>query len=417
MFGPSIEKAKRIAIRDLRECVASTGILQTRQFVPVEAYIELVDSVFRLVWFALYREYLEQEGLNGTLSPGKLLAMCQKTRIPTRIYELAIHTLSPVLMKTEVFIPAQELVTCRTFSNLENVTPVFSVTLGPLDPLCSRYGISMRVGMIRVMNNLPGLMTMVSPIHISSVFCVLRVIKFARPEGDWTALERDVIDNNIMEEPFADVRPVNVGEQMMTAPNFVARADELELELFPDGVADYGNVHESKWFCPYIYTRAENHHHSYTMACYLPLIIYTMDDVELNGIRADTLRNDIDLDDSFTPSFANSLNRDFGAGIMQALKSLRIKEGRLTPIFETHDEVYGILRAMIVKGWKDISFPELDSMYAWLQPDWMLPSDSPFFPYTIKWTRQVRNELRAKRNVKEDETLQVNPHESETSKV
>merc|ERR1712039_978715 len=128
------------------------------------------------------------------------------------------------------------------------------------------------------------------------------------------------------------------------------------------------------------------------LSTYLPLVIYTGEDIEVNGINRQTLDVDIDQEGTFLSVFTNSLNSNFGPGIMQCIKSLRIKEARLAPRFETGDEIFGVLRLMILKAWKDVSFPALDSIFTFTQPDWKLPTSSPLFPFQIRWTRQIRQE-------------------------
>merc|ERR1712159_23738 len=98
--------------------------------------------------------------------------------IPNRIYELAIHTISPVILKTEIFVPSIELLSCRSYDSLTSETFLFGSTLGTIDPLAARYGITLRTGFLHLMKNLPGAMTYVTPLKSSEVYFVLRTILF-----------------------------------------------------------------------------------------------------------------------------------------------------------------------------------------------------------------------------------------------
>jgi len=406
LFGPAIEKAKRLALQDLRECVASKGILQTRQFVPVEAYVEFVDSIFRLVWFCLYRDYFEMEGINQTMTVGKLAGLTAKCPVPTRVYELAIHCLSPVIFKTEIFIPSPELVRCREFEELSEIAPVFAVTLGPCLPLGVRYGVNLRVGMIRLMDDLPGAMTALTVYKIDNVYPVLRNVMFRSLEfqnsngvyiqNKQISLLQGIRQINLALEVnlIPDDREIPTDVDAMSAPHYIERVAELNEELFPPGPADFEHLADHAWFVPFVYSRIETEQNmACTMSCYLPIVVYTADNVRLNGIRADTLETDFGAPGTYRASFLNALRTDFVAACMQSIKSLRIKEGSLMPRYESGDEVFGVIRSMIVNSWSSLTFPSLDSQFQWTQPEWTLPSDSPFFPYQIKWTRQVSRTL------------------------
>lgn len=423
LFGPAIEKAKRLALQDLRECVATTGIIQTRQFVPPEAWLEFIDSIFRVVWFCLYRDYLEYEGLNESMSFGKLSGITSKCVVPSRILDLAIHVLSPVIFKTEIFIPSPELVPCIQFENLSEIAPVFSVALGPCDPLALRYGVNLRVGMINVVKNLPGAMSSLTPFKVDEVFPVLRCILFRDKEMDDEGEEVPLvefdypeIESKIEVATIKDNRAIPMDVRDMSVPAYLERTARLNEHFFPLGLADYEAISDYAWFIPFAYSRIECEQNlANTLAVYLPLVVVTNDDLNSAGVRLQTLETDFGLAGTFRPSFMNSLRGDFVASCMQSIKSLRTKEGRLMPRFDTNDEVFGILRRMIVGGWKDLTFPSLDSQYVWTQPDWLLPSDSPFFPYQIRWTRQVRIELERVNKRKNVSKVRENVHEMKDS--
>lgn len=416
LFKPSIQKAKRLALQDVRECIASTGILQTRAFIPIEAYAEYIDSVFRLTWFALYREYLECEGLNQTFSHGKLYGITTKVSVPTRIFELAIHVLSPIIIKTEVFIPSPELVKCVKYTNLTNEAPLFSVTLGISDPLSERYGLNFRTGMINIVKNLPGSMTRINIYKSEEVHLVLRNILFRpRTEEDPIEIINDKIEISLIEKDDE----IKLDDKSMEAPKYIGRCDVINKTLYPTNSADFTIVSDHKWFIPYVYNRIlQEHCIINALSNYLPIVLFTNDNLELNGIRVATLDTDLSVTGTFSPSLVNSVRTDFGAQCIQSLKSLRIKEGRISPRYESNDEIFGIIRQKIISGWKDLQFPELDSQYTWTQPDWKLPSSCPFFPYQIKWTRQVRleNDRPFKPDLK-DRTIKENIHETTDSKT
>lgn len=416
LFKPSIQKAKRLALQDIRECIASTGIMQTRAFVPIEAYAEYIDSVFRLIWFALYRDYLDCEGLCQSFSYGKLFGITSKVSVPTRIFELAIHVLSPIIIKTEVFIPSPELLPCVRYVNLTNEAPLFSVTLGISDPLSERYGLNFRTGMINIVKNLPGSMTKINIYHSDEVYLVLRNILF-RPrinEDPITAI------NNAIEIPLMNKDDeIRLDAVNMEPRAYVGRCDVVKTALYPNTKADFGNVNEVRWFIPYVYNRIQEEHCIINaLSTYLPVVIFTADNIDLNGIRATTLDTDLSAAGTFSPSLVNSVRADFGAQCIQSLKSLRIKEGRIFPRYESNDEIFGIIRQKIISGWKDLHFPDLDCQFTWTQPDWKLPSNSPFFPYQIKWTRQVRieNDKNKQPDLK-NRTVRENIHETTDSKT
>lgn len=415
MFGPSIEKAKRLALIDLRECMASTGILQTQSFYPPEVYVEYVDSIFRVVWLTLYRDYLETIGLNQTLSHGRLVAITSKMSMPNRVYELAIHTLSPVILKTEIFIPSIELLKCRSYDNLTSKTFLFGSTLGTIDPLAARYGITLRTGFLHLMKNLPGAMTFVTPLKSSEVYFVLRTVLFRKRKNNDNINFNKKIDMTIELSPERKADVIETTDASLKGQPYVTRCSRLVNDLFPEGAADIDVISDHKWFIPYVYSRIQEEINLVNaLSTYLPLVVYTGENIEVNGINRETLDVDIDQEDTFLSVFTNSLNSNFGPGIMQSIKSLRIKEARLAPRFETGAEVFGILRLMILKAWKDVSFPALDSIFTFTQPDWKLPSTSPLFPYQIRWTRQVRQEAQRipKPGAGKETQLNENLHEA-----
>lgn len=424
MFKDSIIKAKKLAVTDLRECISTTGIYQTRAFIPVEAYVEFVDSCFRLIWFCLYRDYLESEGLQENFSYGKLLYITTRLNLPQRIYDLAIHTLSPIILKTEVFIPSPELVKCTQYIELEECAPFFSVTLGKPDPLCSRFGLVFRIGMINVLKNLPGAMTKPVIFRTDEVYFVLRNILFLSMKDN---MEEEVAQLDLLiEQPpsFVDT-PVPQEDEDFTPAKYVEHCDNVVTLLYPDGLAHFEHTHDHKWFIPYVYSRiVDENSFVNALSTYLPLVILSDDDIELSGIRESTLLNDFGLPGTYHPSFVNSIRRDFSAACMQSIKSLRIKECKIAPRFETHEEIYGIIRRVVITHWKDLEFPNLDSQYQWVQPDWTIPTDSPYFPYTIRWTRQVRVEQGIQKpsnlnNKRKGKSLKVreNPHETKDSSI
>lgn len=414
LFGPGIDKAKRLALIDLRECMATTGIMQTRSFYPPEVYVEYIDAVFRVVYLSLYRDYLETVGRNQTLSHGKLAAITGKVAIPNRIYELAIHTLSPVILKTEIFIPSIELVECRTYTNLSEDTYMFGTTLGVTDPLAMRYGITLRTGYLYLMKNLPGAMTYVTPFKSHEVYFVLRTILFKERTDNRNKDFNDEIDMDIEVGVIEDDSEIDTTMESLHGRTYIDRCENLLNDLFPDDAADFDFVSDEKWFVPYVYSRiTEQISVVNAVTTYLPLVIYTADNIERNGITFTTLDVDIDVPSTYIPVFTNSLRLDFGAAIIQSLKALRIKEARLMPRFETGAEVFGVLRLMIIENWKEVSFPALDDIYTFTQPDWNLPTTSPLFPYQIRWIRQVRRETeRAPTKPSRDTQKQENIHEN-----
>jgi len=389
--------------------------MQTRAFYPPEVYVEYVDSIFRIVWFCLYRDYLETTGLNQTLSHGKLAGLAAKMSIPNRIYELAIHTLSPVILKTEIFLPSVELVNCISFVNLTESTYLFGTALGALDPLAARYGITLRTGFLHLMKNLPGAMTYVTPFSSSEVYFVLRTILFKKRANNKHLDFNTKIDMTIEIAPTERDDAIETADESLRGTYYIDRCDLLSETLFPDVDADVEDIAAEKWFVPYVYTRIQEEITLVNaLTTYLPLVIHTAEDIEVNGINRQTLDVDIDVPGTYLPLFTNSLRSDFGAGIMQSIKSLRIKEARLAPRFETGSEVLGQIRLMIIKAWKDVTFPALDSIYTFVQPEWNLPSTSPLFPYQIRWNRQIRQEAQRipKPKKGEDAFVNENLHEA-----
>jgi hypothetical protein len=414
MFGPAINKAKRMALLDLQKCIATTGILQTRSFIQPECYSEMIDCIFRLVYLCLYRQYFENEGLNQTLSHGKLVSIVNRCSFPSRIVELAFIVLSPVVLKTEMFIPSPELVRCVQFENLKDSTYVFSVTIGRVDPLAARYGIPLRVGIINILKNLPGSMRDLTPLTPSEVHPVLRNVKFISwSESDYESFKPTLVDVNLEGPAHKDTRIIPEDIASMSTPNFTARIESLRSDLYPTNDGDIDQVIDYKWFVPHVYTKLKDEYtFSKVLGAYLPLVIYTADDLERPGIRAVTLLSDFGYDGTYEPSFCNSVRSDFSAAILHSLKSLRIKEGRMTPSFLDQFEMEGIINRTITSTWKETEFPSLDSAETFHQPFWAcLPEDSPVYPYRIHWTRRAKLDAAPVRMPKAKAIVQENVHE------
>jgi len=438
MFGPSIIRAKRLAFDDLMECVATSGILQTQTFILPEVYLEMVDSIFKLTYLCLYRSFLDTQGLNEGLTHGKLVGLCGYLSVPARIYDLAIHTLSPVVMSNNLFIPSPELVRCNHYPNLEEETFTFFSSIGPTFPLANRFGIPLRVGFALVMKSLPGAMISLTPLQTHEVYPVLRNFCFLELPEEFDFEAEDRINLTLEHNPrgpaaqllwTAREAPRNAQRNELTdVTAYRLRHTEIKNMCYPptslDDLGDDAFISDQQWFVPHVYWRMRTEYDfSVNLAAYLPLVVTTDDDLNMSGIRPVTLISDVARQGSYQAAVTNAVRSDFWAHAMHSLKDLRTKEGRILPRFETWSQIRGSLIQQIRKFWKSISFPSLDDVNTFQQPSWLIPSDAPFFPYTIRWTRSVRNAVnvgkpkKVTQRSKVRSTVRENVHETKDVSV
>jgi len=406
MFGPSIIRAKRLAFDDLMECVATSGILQTQAFILPEVYSEMVDSIFKLAYFCLYRSYLDSQGMNEGLTHGKLTALCGYLSVPARIYDLAIHTLSPVVVSNNIFIPSPELVRCNRFPDLNAETFTFFSSIGVVFPLAARFGIPLRVGFSLIMKSLPGAMISLQPLHCHEVYPVLRNITFLSLPEEFNFDAEDLINTTIEHNPVGlpaqllwtnhAVPRVQRRNELTNVLAYRLRHTEIRNRCYPPTVLDNlgpdaNIVDATQWFVPHCYWRMKQEYDfSVALAAFLPIVVHSDDDLDVAGIRPVTLTSDVARRGSYIAAVSNAVKSDFWAYAMHSLKDLRTKEGRIVPRFETWSQIEGTLIQQIRMFWKTLNFPAIDDVSTFQQPSWMIPSDAPFYPYTIRWTRTVR---------------------------
>jgi len=434
MFGPSIIRAKRLAFDDLMECVATSGILQTQAFILPEVYAEMVDSIFKLTYFCLYRSYLDTQGMNEGLTHGKLTALCGYLNVPARIYDLAIHTLSPVVVSNNIFLPSPELVRCNRFANLNAETFTFFTSIGVVFPLAARFGIPLRVGFSLVMKSLPGAMISLTPLHCHEVYPVLRNFAFLdTPEG-FNFDAADAINMSVEHNPVGlpaqllwsnlNIPRVQERNELTDVSAYRRRHGDVRNRCYPPTVLEnlgvHANIANIQWFVPFTYWRMKQEYDfSVTLAAFLPVVVHSDDDLDVTGIRPGTLISDVARRGSYLAAVSNAVKSDFWAHAMHSLKDLRMKEGRIIPRFETWSEIEGSLIQQIRMFWKSIAFPSIDDVSTFQQPSWLIPSDAPFYPYTIRWTRTVRAAIvnvgkpkKANQRSKVRSTVRENIHEA-----
>lgn len=406
LFEPAIIKAKSLMLRELQMVMSKTGIIQTRDFIPPELYLEYIDSCFRLVWFGMYREVYMQTG-KTSMTNGKLIAMLANVVIPLRFLELIESILTPALIGKDVYLPDESLVRCRKYQPDLSNGLVWGTPISEIVGLYDRYCISVRLSIADRIKMFPGAMTNI-PIY-EDVPIVSRVIKFFKlDEKQLEVLSQPPSRMPIVCDKFAfDERGyVSTDAEDMKTASLIDRFDALAAEVHDPTDEDYYNF---QWFVPFNYNGLEYKDFGRSLAMYLPLHWYTAANLDNRRHTHEFASNDVESPDTYISVRGNAhLDPRSYVGI-STICDLRRNEGRLMPYEESELVNYENLIARINLAWYDIGFPSLEDPMYFVQPDWNVKYQFPMLS-KHSLTRSTKTGKRQKRGKKGDVNVIGNAH-------
>lgn len=398
LFSQSITRAKRLACEEFRRILIKTGILQTRDFILPQAYLEMVDVICRLTWFCLYRESALELGVTD-MTKGKLFGLTGSLKIPARIQELFVGVLSPVVIGRTVLCPDESLVRCVEYVGLEHGPLIFGTVVGGIFPLARRYGIPLRLGVFDRIAQFPGAMVSVSEFDESLVLVVNRVIQF-KSLTDREVEDLQKSDNAPYPVVMANPTPMDkVQFEVPDADGYTVPAITNTMEKLLDERFDvcHSDLTHDKWFVPFTYAILANEMDlGKLLGSYLHLVWKTMGNINTRRITARCCLNDVEIDRSYLPFRGNHSASPNGVSMYTSLVQLRLSEGKVALPYESDAHVRGHIMVVLDAVWNDLEFPSLDSPFTFVQVDWPLLKDSPFLPNTFKLTRYIRTALKQK---------------------
>lgn len=418
LFRESITRAKRLACEEFRRILIKSGILQVRDFILPQAYVEIVDCIVRLTWFCLYRESSLELGITD-MTKGKLLGLTKSLKIPSRIQEMFVGVLSPVLIGRTIMCPDESLVRCEEYVGLEQGPLVFGTVVGGILPLARRYGIPLRLGVFDRLAQFPGAMSSVSEFDEELVLVTNRVIKFKSLTREEVVLLRGA-NNRPFAVELANPIPMEANEFVVPAepdgysvPAITNTMSELLNARHP---VNHEDLNRLKWFVPHSYARLfDEMDLGKLLGSYLCLVWCTRGDVDSRRITADCTLNDVELPETFLPWRSNHSVIPPGVTMYTSLITLRLNEGRIALPYETDDIVRNSIMVVFDAAWNAKEFPSLDDPLTFVQPDWPLSANNPFVPHTFKVTRYIRVALKqqnARNATRHKAKVQGNVHQA-----
>lgn len=396
LFSQSIKRAKNIAILDLRRILIKTGILQTRDFILPEMYVEIVDTIARMVWFCLYRDTAIEAGLTD-MTTGKLIGLTDNLVLPTRLIDLFVSVLSPVLIGKEVFLPDISLVKCNYFEKLTNASFVFGTSVGAPLPLALRYGIPFRLSIFDRIGEFPGAMSSLREfeyIHVNNRVIVFKPLSQADKELISDQSKPYLASQKGGADIVSHSDEVNCAVEDYSIPAMDNRLKQLSDQLYE--VHHCSNYDELEWFVPYTYHRLVDYNDlGKLFGSYLHLVWHTEANIDSRRISVLDGLNDVEVHESFIPLRGNYLSTPNSINSLISLKHLRFNEGRIRLPYQNDDEVEGNILNVFDLNFYNREFPSLDDPLLFLQHDWNIPAESPFFPTQFKATRWIRTALKS----------------------
>jgi len=415
LFGEAIEKSKELMLTEMNHLLMRTGVLQTRDFIPPELYLEYIESCIRLVWFGMYREDLINLGLTD-MTPGKYNALKNELSIPTRFIDLIEGIISPVLIGKDIFVPAELLVRCKYHTVEHASSIVWGIPVDDVVGLPRRYGFSMRNSIVDRIKQFPGAMSFVpdyADVHISN-----RVIRFLNPVDDNFA----PLLHDEPAEPIHAALPqgdpsfiivddeVDCSEESLRGSELVERYSELCTNIYEADENDYSGMN---WFTPFVYASLQEGDFGRALAAYLHLVWVTNADINSRNHGATFGHNQVQLPGSYFPFRGNDRRHPRSYSGLSTLSDIRRKEGRLTPPDTDEINNRNTLIASIEQAWYRSEFPSIEDANKFVQITWDLTYTHPFM-LVKSLTRSTKVGKKVGKNTRKTK-IQGNIHGATTS--
>lgn len=410
LYNDAIVKAKELLLHELSHILMKTGILQTRDFIAPELYLEYIDTCFRIVWFGMYREYYLELGLTD-MSAGKFAAIAKNVTMPLRFLELIEGILAPVLIGKDVFCPSEKLVRCRLYNVDINSSIVWGIPVDRVVGLSERYGFTIRNSIVDRISQFPGAMSTVP--DYKDLPIVSRIIKF-------TTLDKAFAEKLVKEpvEPNPDVLPrgkdlfltiqeeIETDEASLTHSRLVERYRNICRDIYAPNDENYADI---KWFVPFVYNGLPDGDFGRALASYLPLTWATLADVNSRNHGVNFGINSVQLPGTYIPLRGNDRRHPRSYVDLSTICDLRRKEGRLTPLDEDEITNHANLIAAIDQKWFNVSFPSLEDPNMFTQVTWDISYQHPFLAVR-SLTRSTKIGTQNKRPLKNKIVKQGNIH-------
>jgi hypothetical protein len=352
------------------------------------------------------------------LTYGKLVAMTQDVLVPSRVFEVATVVLSPVIIGKYAFVPGIQNVPCVN-RHIPTTRTFFSTVAGNFSELMYRFGVTWRSSYSAICSHFAGEMITIVPLKPEEVYPVLRMIQFV-PMNRY----------DIKKDSFAAGEPTNT--MLPASENWndgyvyyenpaVVEHKFSELPLWKDFVRHCRVDYDFDKFMAFYATRLAKYdvqdtdsfyvpHHihkegidtfAYKLSLAFRLIIPSdfpmmLQDPEAMGMH----RSIFTVSECFIVSSAKTSAAISSYRLHQSILDLKRHLGWILPACLDWSRLNMTIGSLLLDNWNNSEWPLISVAGDFIFPPLLIPCESAFWPFAIRWSRPYRKALTGTTRVK-----------------